>query len=123
MPDVKRQEFEQARAALYEIAAGLVAQGYTLKDPPVEFKPPTDPLIAAEQGRLRPSSEIDENPQAMTAFLTWLKENGSVDDQADRRTLGKVTAAASTRFSGDRENVENYLATIDPDLKEVLIGE
>ncbi|MBB6549991.1 hypothetical protein [Nonomuraea rubra] len=123
MPDVNKQEFEQARAALYEIAAGLIAQGYTSEDPPVEFQPPSDPLIADEAGRLRPYSEINENPQAMKAFLTWLRENGSVDDQADRRALGMVTATASTRFSGDRENVVNYLATIDPDLKEVLIGE
>ncbi|TYB56561.1 hypothetical protein FXF51_43045 [Nonomuraea sp. PA05] len=123
MPDVNKQELEQARAALYEIASGLVAQGYTSKNSPVDFKPPTDPLIVDQQGRLRPYAEIDGNQQAMKAFLAWLKENGSVDDQADRRTLGKVAAAASTRFSGDRKNVENFLSTTDPDLKEALIEE
>ncbi|UBU18209.1 hypothetical protein [Nonomuraea gerenzanensis] len=123
MPDVNRQELDQARATLYEIAAGLIAHGYTSQDAPVVFKRPTDPLIVDEEGRLRPHVQINGNPRAMRAFLLWLKENGSVDDQADRRTLGKVAATASTRFSGDRENVENFLATVDPDLKKVLIGE
>ncbi|PZG13431.1 hypothetical protein [Nonomuraea aridisoli] len=123
MPDVTEKELAHARAIHYEMAAGLIAHGYTSEDPPVEFEPPTDPLIADEHGGLRPYSEISADPRATMAFLDWLKENGSVDDEADRRTLGKVTAAASSRFAGDRENVEKYLATLDPALKEVLTGE
>ncbi|WP_345148041.1 hypothetical protein [Nonomuraea rubra] len=48
--------------------------GLHLGGSPVEFQPPSDPLIADEAGRLRPYSEINENPQAMKAFLTWLRE-------------------------------------------------
>ncbi|MGP4102187.1 hypothetical protein [Nonomuraea sp. KM90] len=122
MPDVNNKELEHSRRVLHDIASGLIAHGYTSKDPPVGFKPPTDPLIVDEQGRLRPYSEISADPQATRAFLTWLKENGSVDGEADRRMLGTVAAAASGRFSGDQDNVEKYLATIDPDLKTVLKG-
>jgi hypothetical protein len=120
MPDVKAKEMAHARAVLYDVAAGLVAHGYTAKGPPIRFTPPTDPLIVDEQGRLRTQSEISGNPQATKAFLTWLKQNGSVDDQADHRDMGKVAAAAAKKFAGERGNMENHLAAIDPDLNRVL---
>ncbi|TDD44323.1 hypothetical protein E1286_27455 [Nonomuraea terrae] len=122
LPDVKKKELAHTRAVLYELATGLVAQGYTSKDPPVGFKPPTDPLIVEEHGRLRPYSEISADPRANKAFLDWLKENGSVDDAADRRMLGKVAGAASRKFAGEGANAENHLSTVDPELKRVLDG-
>jgi hypothetical protein len=120
MPDVKAKEMAHARAVLYDVAAGLVAHGYAAKGPPIRFTPPTDPLIVDEQGRLRTQSEISGNPQATKAFLTWLKQNGSVDDQADHREMGKVAASAAKKFAGERGNMENHLAAIDPDLNRVL---
>jgi hypothetical protein len=122
MPDVNNKELAHARAVLYDIAAGLIAQGYTSKNPPVGFKPPTDPLIVDEHRRLRPYSEISVDPRAAKAFLTWLKENGSVDSEADRRMLGKMATRAATQFAGERDNAEKHLSTIDPNLKRVLVG-
>ncbi|WP_344486464.1 hypothetical protein [Nonomuraea monospora] len=122
MPEVNKQELAHARGVLYEIAAGLVAQGYTAENPPVGFRPPTDPLIVDEHRRLRPYGEISADPQATKAFLSWMKENGSLDDEADRRMLGKMAARAARQFAGERDNVENHLSTIDPELKEVLEG-
>jgi hypothetical protein len=122
LPEVTKQELAHARGVLYEIAAGLVTHGYTSKDPPIGFQPPTDPLIADEHGRLRPYSGISTDPRATRAFLAWLKENGSLDDEADRRMLGRMAARAARQFAGERDNVENHLSTIDPELKEVLEG-
>lgn len=123
MPQVNKQEMVHARTVLYDIATGLIAQGYTSEDPPVGFKPPTDPLITDEQGRLRPYSEMSADPRATKAFLTWLKDNGSLDNDADRRMLGKMAVAAAAKFSGERDGAEKHLATVDPDLNKVLIGD
>ncbi|MCP2357645.1 hypothetical protein HD597_004665 [Nonomuraea thailandensis] len=123
LPEVTKQELAHARGVLYEIAAGLVAHGYTSKNPPVGFRPPADPLIADENGRLRPYVEISADPRATKAFLAWLEENGSLDDEADRRMLGRMAARAARQFAGERDNVENHLSTIDPEFKKVLEGD
>ncbi|MGW3352505.1 hypothetical protein ACWDA3_55225 [Nonomuraea rubra] len=122
LPEVTKQELAHARGVLYAISAGLVAQGYTSTGPPVRFQPPTDPLIADEHGQLRPYSVISTDPRATRAFLVWLKENGSLDDSADRRMLGRMAARAARQFAGERDNVENHLSTIDPELRKVLEG-
>ncbi|MEV0831262.1 hypothetical protein [Nonomuraea rubra] len=122
MPGVNRQEMEHARAVLHDIATGLISHGYTSKEAPVEFRPPTDPLIADDHGRLRPHTEISANPVATRAFLTWLKANGSVESEADHRTLGKLVDAAAAKFAGERDSAEKHLSTTDPQLNEILIG-
>ncbi|MGW4799135.1 hypothetical protein ACWEPC_42635, partial [Nonomuraea sp. NPDC004297] len=122
LPGVNEKELTHARTVLYEISAGLIAQGYTSQDPPVEYKPPTDPLIVDDHGRLRPYAEISADPRAAQAFLVWLKENGSGDNEADRRMMGKMATAATTQFAGERDNAEKHLSTIDPELKRVLVG-
>jgi hypothetical protein len=117
---VNEKELAQSRMVLHEIASGLLARGYTMKGAPVSFRPPADPLIVDGGGRLRPFSEINEDPEKTEAFLRWLKENGSIDSDADRRTFGKVTAGAVTAFSGGRSRLEAYYASVDPRLRETV---
>ncbi|MFG2078587.1 hypothetical protein [Nonomuraea maritima] len=122
LPSVNEKELTQSRAVLHQIASGLLARGYTSGDPPVSFRPPKDPLIVDEQGRLRPFTEIDADPRRTEAFLQWLKDNGSVDGDADRRTVGKMIATSGLKFSGGHDQTEKVLAARDPALKRVLTG-
>ncbi|MFI7642793.1 hypothetical protein [Nonomuraea sp. NPDC049400] len=122
LPKVNEKELAQSRMVLHEIASGLLASGYTTKGAPVSFRPPTDPLIVDGEGRLRPFAEINRDPKKTEAFLRWLKENGSIDSDADRRTFGKVTAGAVTAFSGGRSRLEDYYASVDPRLREIVAG-
>ncbi|WP_113700846.1 hypothetical protein [Nonomuraea lactucae] len=123
LPLVNEKEITQTRAVLYEIAAGLVAKGYTMGEAPVRFKPPADPLIVDARGRLRPFSEIGKDREKTGAFLRWLKENGSIEDEADRRAFGKLVSGAATRFSGAKDRVEESLSSVDPHLKKVITGD
>ncbi|MFC7592892.1 hypothetical protein ACFQYP_61200 [Nonomuraea antimicrobica] len=122
LPSVNEKELTQARAVLYDMASALVNAGYTEKGAPVGFKPPTDPLIVNDDGRLRAFAEISKEPKRMEAFLEWLKSNGSTNDTADRRTLGKVTAEARKRFIGEHGMVQAELSTTDPRLRRILTG-
>jgi hypothetical protein len=123
LPKVNEKELTQTRAALYDIASALIKEGYTETDAPVGFQPPTNPLIVGGDGRLLPFSEINKDPKRMEAFLEWLKDNGSIDDDADHRSMGKLTVGAFKRFIGQRASMEADLAARDPRLHEILTGE
>ncbi|MEV0230240.1 hypothetical protein [Nonomuraea sp. NPDC050786] len=122
LPSVNEKELAQSRMVLHEIASGLVARGYTMEGAPVSFRPPTDPLIVDGGGRLRPFSEINRDPKRTEAFLRWLKANGSVDSEADRRTLGKLVEGAALKFSGGHDQTEKIIASQDAQLRKILTG-
>jgi hypothetical protein len=123
LPAVNERDQTLTRASLYQVANGLLTHGYTAKDGPVHFIPPTDPLITDGNGRLRPFAEIEKDPARMNAFLEWLKTNGSVADQADRRAFGKQAVSAADRFAAGKARTEAGLAKIDPELGKILKGD
>ncbi|MFG6201697.1 hypothetical protein [Nonomuraea sp. JJY05] len=122
LPKVNSKELAQSRMVLHQIASGLLARGYTIKGAPVSFRPPTDPLIVDGEGRLRPFPEINRDPKKTEAFLRWLKDNGSIDSDADRRTFGKMVEGAALKSSGGHEQTEKILAAQDEKLRAILVG-
>lgn len=122
LPDVNDKELTKTMAALHDMAAALMDGGYTGAKPPVRFRAPTDPLIVGDDGRLRPYAEIAKDPKAMTAFLEWLKSNGSTDDRADRRSFGRLAASAASKFSAQQDVAQALLAASDKRLKSMLTG-
>ncbi|QYC44754.1 hypothetical protein Nocox_35975 [Nonomuraea coxensis DSM 45129] len=123
LPAVNERELARSRAVLYDLASGLVARGYTAKGAPVSYRPPTDPLIVDAAGHLRPAAEIHRDPKKTEAFLRWLKANGAVVDDADRRSLGKLVESSLLKFSGAQDQTQKILAGQDPALKKILTGD